>query len=148
MTEVELTSEEIYHLWLLTGTVFLVVSFSWLILMLHFMPSRPGQTGWDFFFYGLPYSIIGPTTVFMAYEIFYPKRARKSTMYHLKRFARYTLGGIGVIMSFNLVMAISIVTFSKTLGDNAIFPGMVAWVFTFLAIGFLWLRRQNSRIKW
>lgn len=146
MTEAELTFEERNHLWTLVGIAFLVVSFAFLALLLFFKRNEFPLTGWGIFVWvGLPYGIIGPTTVFLAYEVFYPKRARKASMFHVKRFARRALNGIAVILSFSAVMSLSDVTFSKALGSNAIFPGITLYLLVVITAVFLWLRRQNSR---
>jgi drug/metabolite transporter (DMT)-like permease len=149
MTEAELSFEERNHLWTLCGFSFLVVSFSFLAWLLYFKRTEFPLTGWGIFIWvGLPCSIIGPTSFFLAYEVFYPRRVRKSPMFHLKRFARRTLSLVAVVLSFSAVVSISDVSFSKTLGSNAIFSGIVAFLLVFFAAVFLWLRRQHSRSQW
>ena len=148
MTEAELTLEERKHLYNMVYLVFLVVFFSFLICVLYIGRNVLPWTGWNILiWFGLPYSIIGPTTVFLSYEVFYPKRVRKSRMFHVKRFARRTVSFIVVILSFAAVTSVSSIAFSKMLGDSAFFPGMALWAFGFSAIVFLWLRRQNSRAR-
>ncbi len=146
MAEAELTFEERNRLWTLCGISFLLASFSFLAWLLYFKVTKSPLTGLDSLTWvGLPYGIVGPTSFFLAYEVFYPRRVRKSRMFHVQRFARRALSGFAVILSFAAVTSFSAVTFSKTLGDNAIFPGMVIWVLVFLSAAFLWLRRQSSR---
>ena len=148
MSEAELTLEERSHLWTKCGIAFLVVFFSFLAWLLHFKVTKSPPVGWDIFIWiGLPYGIVGPTSFFLTYEVFYPRRVRKSRLFHVKRFARRALGGFAVILSFSGVISISQTTFSKTLGDNAIFPGITLWLIGAIAIVFLWLRRQNSRAE-
>jgi hypothetical protein len=148
MSEAELTLEERNHLWTRCGIAFLIVFFSFLAWLLHFKVTKSPLTGWDIFLWvGLPYGIVGPTSFFLAYEALYPKRVRKSRMFHVKRFARRTLSGIVVILSLSLVASVSDVTFSETLGDNAIFPGITLWLIVVVGVVFLWLRRQNSRTQ-
>jgi len=147
MSETELTLEERGRLWTKCGIAFLVVSFSFLVWLLHFKVTKSPLIGWDnFIWVGLPYSIVGPMSFFLTYEVLYPRRVRKSSIFHAKRFARRELSGVVVIQSFSAVVSFSAVTFSKTLGSEAFYPGMVLWVFVFLTSVFLWLRRQNSRI--
>ncbi len=148
MAEAELSPEERKHLYNMVGTVFLVVFFSFLVPMLfYFKPPEPFPLGmWDFFvWYGVPLSVILPTSFFLPYEVFYPKRARKSRMFRMKRLTRRTLSLFVVMLSFFGVTSISEVTLSKTLGDNAIWPGMLLCVFVFSTTVLLWLRRQNSK---
>lgn len=146
MTEAEMSFEERNHLYMLCIVSFLVVSFAFLACMLYLKQSGSLRTSWDFFVRaGLPYSIIEPTVSFLTYEVFYPKRVRRSRMFHVKRFARRALSGFAVILSFAAVTFISEVSFSKSLGSNAFYPGIVLCVLVFLAAVFLWLRRQNSR---
>ncbi len=150
MAEAELTSEERKHLYNIIAIVFLVaiVTFGF-PMFFYLMPPEPFPQGiWSFFvWYGVPLSIILPTSLFLPYEVFYPKRVRKSRTFHAKRFARRALSLSVVLLSFSGAMSISEVTFSKTLGDNAIWPGLVSFVFVFFAAVFLWLRRHNSRIQ-
>jgi hypothetical protein len=150
MSEVELSFEERNHLWMLCGVSFLVVSFSFLVWFFFFDQNKFPLSGWDVFVRaGIPYSIIGPTSWFLAYEVFYPRRVRKSHMFHLKRFARRTLSLLAVILSFFGVTSFSQVSFSRTLGSEAIYPGMVLFVFVFIVAVLLWLRRHNSSSpKW
>jgi uncharacterized membrane protein len=146
MTEAELSFEERNHLYTLCITSFLVVSFVFLAFMLLLMQAEFLQTGWGFLiWFGLPYSILGPTTGFLAYEVFYPIRVRKTRMFHMKRFARRALTGFAAMLSFFTVTSISEITFSKTLGDNAFFPGIALYLLAIMTAFFLWLRRQNSR---
>lgn len=150
MSEVELTPEERKHLYNTVSAVFLIAFFSFLVPMLFYlMPPKPFPQGmWDFFvWYGVPLSIIVPASFFLPYEVFYPKRARKSRMFHTKRFARRTVSLVTVMLGFFWVTSLSVVTFSQTLGDNAFMPGMVTFVLVFLAAALLWLRRQSSRIQ-
>lgn len=150
VSEAELTLEERNHLYTLCGMMLLVVSFSFLAWLLFFEQSNFTRGGWSMFiWFGLPYSIIGPTSFFLAYEAFYPRRLRRSHMFHLKRFFRRTLSLAAVMVSFPATVSFSEVAFSKTLGSEALYPGMVLWVFVFFAAVLLWLRRQNSRSpKW
>jgi hypothetical protein len=67
-------------------------------------------------------------------------------MFHVKRFARRALSGVVAIMSLSAAASASDVTFSRTLADNAFFPGITLWLLVTVAVVFLWLRRQNSRI--
>ncbi len=148
MSEAELSPEERKHLYNMVSAVFLVVFFSFLVPMLFYLrPPEPFPQGmWDFFvWYGVPLSVILPTSFFLPYEVFYPKWARKSRVFHMKRFARRTLSLFVVVLSFFGVTSISEVTFSKMLGDNAIWPGMLLCVFVFSTTVLLWLRRQNSK---
>jgi hypothetical protein len=148
MTEAELTPEERKRLYNLVGLVFIVVLVIFLVLIFHFKASAQGLTGWDFFiWYGIPYSIIGPISCFLSYEAFYPKRVRKSRVFHVKRFARRTLSMFAVMLSLFAATSSSEVYFSETLGINAFLPGMIAFVAVFFSAVFLWLRRQNSRVE-
>jgi Ca2+/Na+ antiporter len=107
------------------------------------------MTGWNLLiWFGLPYSILGPPSWFLPYEVFYPKRIRKSRMFQVKKFARRTLSMFAVILSFFAATFFSEVYFSETLGINAFLPGMIVFVLVFFAFVFLWLRRQNSRNQW
>ena len=148
MSEAELTLEERKHLNNMVATVFFMTLVAFLAYFVYLMRTDPLKTGWDFSIrIGIPYSILGSTTVFLSYEVFYPKRVRKSGMFHVKRLARRALGATAVIVSLSVVTSISIVTFSETLGDSAIWPGLTLWVFVFLAAVLLWLRHQSSRIQ-
>jgi hypothetical protein len=148
MTEAELTLEERNRLWTQCGIAFLVVFFSFLAWLLHFKVITSPPIGWDIFIWvGLPYGIVGPMSFFLTYEVFYPRRIRKSRMFHVKRFARRALGGSAVILSFSAVMSMSQITFSKTLEDNAIFPGITLYLLVAVAAVFIWLRHQNSRTQ-
>jgi hypothetical protein len=149
MTEDELSPEERNHLYTSVGISFLIASFAFVAYALYLMHtvSHTGslQTAWGFLIrIGLPYSIIGPTAFFLSYEVFYPRRVRKSRMFHLKRFTRRTLSLTAVILSFSTVTSISDVLFSRTLGSEAVYPGMLLFVFVSIAVALLWLRRQNS----
>jgi hypothetical protein len=148
MSEAELTLEERKHLYNMVAMAFFITLVAFLAYFVYLMRTDPLQTGWDFSIrMGIPYSIIGPTSWFLAYEVFYPKRVRKSPTFHAKRFARRALSLSVVVLSFSGVISLSEVTFYKTLGDFAIWPGLVLFVFVFSATVLLWLRHHNSRIQ-
>jgi hypothetical protein len=148
-SEAEMTFEERNHLYHLVGAVWLVCLFSFLTPMLFYIkPPEPLPQGtWDFFiWYGIPLSILQAVSWWLPYEVFYPKRIRKSRGFHVKRFARRTLSMIAGIVSFFGITALSGLTFSKTLGDDAIFPGILLFLLVAVIATFLWLRRH--RIQW
>ena len=148
MTETELTPEERKRLYNLVGLVFIVVLVVFLVLVFHFKASAQGLTGWNLLiWFGLPYSILGPISCFLPYEVFYPKRARKTLTFQVRRFVRRTLSMFAVILSLSLATSSSEVYFSKTLGINAFLPGMIAFVAVFFSAVFLWLKRQNSHVE-
>jgi len=143
-----LTPEERKHLYNMVAIVFFITLVAFLAYFVYLMRTDPLKTGWDFSIrIGIPYSIVGPTSWFLAYEVFYPKRVRKSRVFHAKRFARRALSLFVVVLSFSGAISISEVSFSETLGDSAIWPGLTLWVFVFLAAVLLWLRHQSSRIQ-
>jgi hypothetical protein len=145
MSEAELTPEEKNHLYTQCGISFLVVTFSFLAWLLFFERSKLPLNEWAIFIYvGLPYCIIGPTSFFLPYEALYPLRVRKSRIFHLKRFFRRTLSLAAMILSFSAVTSISDVSFSRTLGDEAIYPGMLLFVLVFIVAALLWMKRQNN----
>ena len=149
MTEAELTLEERKHLYNMVAMVFLVTLAAFGFPMLFYLkPPEPFPQGiLDFFvWYGIPYSAIGPISLFLPYEVFYPKRARKSRSFHAKRFARHSSIGIAAMLSLFTTISFSDVTFSKTLGDNAIFPGILMFSFVFVIAVFLWLRRHRIEL--
>jgi len=149
MTEAELTPEERNHLWNLVIISFLLATFSlsgWLAL---FEQAQLPLNGWKILVWiGLPFGIVEPTTCFLAYEVFYPRRVRKSKIFHLKRFARRTLSGMALVMSFTAAASLSDLLFSETLTNEAFFPGMLAWILAFLTISLLWLRHRKSSTRW
>ena len=143
-TEAELTFEERKHLYNMLAIAFLLTVWAFLAYFVYLMDTNPLQIGWDFTIrFGIPFSIVEPTAWFLSYEVFYPKRVRKSRMFHIRRFARRTLSMITVMVSFFGIMSLSEITFSKTLGDDAIFPGIFLFLSIFGIAVFLWLRRHR-----
>ncbi len=125
---------------------FLFVTFVFAGYVVFIMRTAPLQNGWDYLIrLGVPYSIAEPIVCFSVYELFFPKRLRGSPSFHLKRFARRTTLALLVLLSFVVVIAVSDLVFSQTLGSEALFPGMVTWVSVFLAAIFLWFRKQLSK---
>jgi magnesium-transporting ATPase (P-type) len=144
MGEAELDFKERNHLWNLCIASFLVVFFSYLVWSL-FLEQVAPLSGWKIIFWGVPFSIITPVSFFLPYEVFYPKRVRKSPLFHLKRFFRRTLSMIAVILVFTATTSYSDVSFSKTLGDQAWFPGFGLCLAVFIIATLVWLSHQGSR---
>jgi hypothetical protein len=147
MSENELSYEERTDLWNNSLFYLLVVSISLMIFVLFFEQYEVSLKGWGMFIWvGLPFSIIEPISAFLPYEVYFPKRLRKSPMFHLKRFLRRTLSMTAIVICFFGAGAYSDVTFSKTLGSDAYFPGWGLCLVVFFVIAILWLRSHQP--KW
>ena len=146
MTEDLLTFEERRHLWNRVIASFLVATFSLTAWLLFFEQAQFPLTGWKIFIWvGLPFGTVLPVSFFLPYEVLYPKRVRKAPMFHVLRFLRRTLSLIVVILSFTSAASFSDVLFSRTLGDQAWFPGFGLCLFVFIVAAILWMKSQNSR---
>jgi hypothetical protein len=144
ISEAELTLEERTSLWNRVLISFLIAGFSLFIWLFVFEQAQLPLTGWKpFIWVGLPFGIVLPISFFLSYEVFYPKRVRKSRMFHLKRFLRRTLSGQAVLLSIAGSTSYTDVSFSRVLGNQAWFLGFGLCLFVFAVAAVLWLRHKN-----
>jgi putative effector of murein hydrolase LrgA (UPF0299 family) len=119
MTENELTWEERDHLYKLSAIPFLIVLYAFIAYLFYLMQTDLLKTTLDtIILLGLPFSIIGPTTLFLTFEALYYRRIRKTAAFHIRRLVRRLLFVNAGVLSLWAIVIIFDVVLSANLGEK------------------------------
>jgi nitrogen fixation/metabolism regulation signal transduction histidine kinase len=146
MNESELSWEERDHLYKLCAIPSLIVLWTFIAYVVYLQRTDPLKNTWDFVIrLAFPNSIIELTAFFLTFEVLYHRRSGKTAAFHIKRFGRRMLSSLACVLPGLLLMCISALAFSETLGEfNATFLGIGVWVLILLIVT-LKLRSRHLR---